>query len=126
MATNHFNMPSAGPRYVYARSPVQARAFQILKHTGGAARPVGEYTVLDLNEDSALSEKKVMNLISLLNGRSDLIALGGETHARVLYRVLSENDEDGKVRVLFYHLGNEGVSTENALFRLERGEDVWH
>lgn len=126
---SEFNGLSEGARYFYTRSPVSTRSYQILKYPHGMGAgdpvPVGEYTVLDLSEDEAVSEKKVLNMISLLNGHSDLIQLGGETHARMLYRVLTECDEDGKVRILFYHLGNEGVSMENALFRLDRGEHVW-
>jgi hypothetical protein len=130
MPMHDFNGRSEGARYFYARSPVSMHSFQILKFlhgmTGGDAIPVGEYTVLDLSEDEKISEKKVINMVSLLNGHHDLIYLGHETHARTLYQVLSECDEDGKVRILFYHLGNEGVSVENALFRLDRGEHVWH
>lgn len=130
MPAHDFNGHSEGARYFYARSPISAHSYQILKYPqgmmGGEAVPVGEYTVLDLSEDKNISEKKVINMVSLLNGHGDLIYLGGETHARMLYRVLSECDEEGKVRVLFYHLGNEGVSVENALFRLDRGEHVWH
>jgi hypothetical protein len=94
----------------------------ILKYGDGLADdpvPVGDYTVLDSGEDPGLSEKKVMNLISLLNGRKNLMQLGHETGTRVLYHVVSMRDDDNKARILFYNLGREGVSVENALFRLE-------
>jgi hypothetical protein len=128
MPLHDFNTPSAGARYFFTRSPVSARSFQILKYPYGMSGdplPVGDYTVLDPSEDDILTEKKVLNMVSLLNGVSDLIPLGAETQSRVLFRVLSECDSDGKVRVLFYHLGHQGVSVENALFRLDRGEHVW-
>lgn len=127
MKTNDFNLEAKTPRYGYAPSPVHPRAFQILKYTDSARevpRPVGDYTVLDSKEDPALSEKKVMNLVSLLNGRKNLMQLGHETGTRVLYHIVSECDDDGKSRVLFYQLGKEGVSIENALFRMEAGNVI--
>lgn len=127
MQTNDFNHQAAAPQYTYQKSPVHPRGFMILKYRGDMAadpKPVGEYTVLDAREDFELSEKKVMNLISLLNGRKALMQLGHETKTQVLYHIVSEKDDDGKYRVLFYNLGKGGVSIENALFRIERDENV--
>jgi hypothetical protein len=123
MNTNNFNAEASSPRYTYRQSPVHPRGYVILKYRQDmTAEPemVGDYTVLDSKEDPALSEKKVMNLISLLNGRKHLMQLGHETGTRVLYQMVSERDDDNKQRVLFYTLGQEGVSVENALFRIER------
>lgn len=122
MKTNDFNTEARTPRYGYTPSPVNPRAFMIMKHmdSGHAgARTVGDYTVLDSNEDLRISEKKVMNLVSLLNGRQNLIQVGTDSGSRILYHLVSECDDDGKSRVLFYKLGKEGVSVENALFRME-------
>lgn len=126
MKTNDFNAEALSPRYTYRPSPVNPRAYMILKYKGtlaGETEVAGDYTVLDAKEDPALSEKKVMNLIALMNGRKALMQLGHETGTRVLYHVVSEKDDDGKMRVLFYQLGAEGVSVENALLRMERDED---
>lgn len=124
MNNTNFNAEASAPRYTYRRSPVQDRAFMIMKLTGNDPVAIGDYTVLDKNEDQLLSEKKVMNLVSLMNGRKNLMQLGHETNARILYNIVSECDDDGKARVLFYHLGAEGVSVENALLRLEKDENV--
>jgi hypothetical protein len=124
MKTNDFNVEAKTPRYGYMPSPVHPRAFQILKYNESEPRPVGDYTVLDSSEDLSFSEKKVMNLVSLLNGRKHLVQLGHETGTRVLYHIVSECDDDGKSRVLFYQLGNEGVSVENALLRMEAADAV--
>lgn len=127
MKTGDFNSEAGPARFTYRPSPVHARSFQILKYQEDKARdpqPVGEYTVLDSKEDSGLSEKKVMNMVSLLNGRKNLMQLGHETGVRVLYHVITECDDEGMTRVMFYNLGKEGVSVENALFRIERGEYV--
>jgi len=122
MKTKDFNAEARTSRFGYIPSPVNPRAFMILKYPDSMAadpHPVGDYTVLDSEEDATLSEKKVMNLISLLNGRKNLMQLGHETGSRILYNIVSECDDDGKSRVLFYRLGKEGVSIENALFRME-------
>lgn len=124
MQTQDFNAESRAPVYAYQRSPVNERAFLIVKKPEVEAEPipVGDYTVLDKEEDLGLSEKKVMNLISLLNGRKRLMQLGHETNSRILYNIVSEKDEDNKFKVLFYQLRERGVSVENALFRLASEE----
>ena len=124
MKTNDFNAEAKTARYGYMPSPVHPRAFQILKYGQSSPQPVGDYTVLDTKEDLGLSEKKVMNLVSLLNGRKHLMQLGHETGTRVLYHIVSECDDDGKARVVFYKLSREGTSVENALFRIEKDENV--
>lgn len=124
MQTQDFNAESAAPLYGYARSPVNERAFLITKKEQDNHVPVGDYTVLDREEDLSLSEKKVINLVSLLNGRKRLIELGHETKSRVLYNIVSERDEENKTKVMFYKLEREGVSTENALLRFECEEEV--
>ena len=124
MQTQDFNSESAAPIFAYKRSPVNERAFLIIKHPehSAAAVPVGDYTVLDKEEDIGLAEKKVTNLVSLLNGRKRLMELGHETQSRILYSIVSEKDEENKMKVLFYKLEKAGVSKENALFRLESEE----
>lgn len=126
MQTQDFNAESAAPLYGYERSPVNERAFLITKNDADHKVPVGDYTVLDREEDLTLSEKKVMNLISLLNGRKRLMELGHETKSRILYNIVSERDEENKTKVLFYKLEEKGVSKENALFRLESEEAEKH
>jgi len=127
MQTQDFNAESKAPRYLYQPSPVNNRAFVIMKKDDftHAPEPVGDYTILDKAEDFALAEKKVMNLIALLNGRRKLMQLGHETNARVLYKITKEKDEENKMNVLFYQLEQQGVSKENALLRLERDKDVF-
>lgn len=124
MQRDDFNVEGAIGQFAYERSPVNQRAFLILKKQNSVKDPipVGDYTVLDKDEDIALAEKKVTNLVSLLNGRKRLMDLGHETKSRILYHIVSEKDDDNKMKVLFYKLGQQGVSTENALFRLESEE----
>jgi hypothetical protein len=124
MQTQDFNAEGAIGQFAYQRSPVNERAFLILKKQDQAKEPipVGDYTVLDKDEDIILAEKKVTNLVALLNGRKRLMQLGHETQSRILYNIVSEKDEENKMKVLFYKLEKQGVSTENALFRLASEE----
>lgn len=126
MKTDDFNAEATSPRYTYRKSPAHPRGFMILKYQEDALRdpvPVGDYTVLDAQEDLEMSEKKVMNIISLLNGRKSLMQLGHDTGIRSLYHVVTEKDDEGKARVVFYNLGKEGVSVENALLRIEKEDE---
>ncbi len=116
MQLQDFNAESAAPLYGYERSPVNARAFLIMKKEEGKSTLVGEYTVLDKAEAMSLAEKKMMNLVSLLNRRQRLLHLGEETKSRTLHQIITDSDEDGKTKVIFYKLERAGVSQENALF----------
>lgn len=120
-----FNAQGNAHRYSYSHSPVDPNAFMILKYADGLTEEpvaVGDYTVLDGLEDPSLSERKVMNIVSLLNGRKQLMQLGHETKSRTLYKILTEADEGNRQNIMFYNLGAEGVSIENALLRLERDD----
>ena len=110
----------AGQTYIYRRSPIYARHFMILKRNADDGFvPVGDYTVLDVHEPPALTEKKLVNLVNLLNGSDQLIDLGAETKSRMLYHVVSHDGPPTRKRVMFYTLGDQGVSMENALFSMQ-------
>ena len=126
MKTSDFNEESKAPRYTYKRSPIHERAFMILRYQenlSGEAEPVGDYTVLDVEEDAALSEKKVMNLVSLLNERRRLMDLGEGLKTRLLYRIVEEQGDDSsdgsRARVIFYQLELKGASKENAILQID-------
>lgn len=127
MQIQDFNAESKPAVYGYVPSPVNERAFLIVRkdEDKGEERPVGDYTVLDQEEDLSLTEKKVMNLVSLLNGRKKLMQLGHETQSRVLYHILDKDDQENRAQVLFYKLEQQGVSKENALFRIEYDREVF-
>ncbi len=122
MAFDNFNEITAKQPYTYRRNPMYDHSFVILKQLeeGESYEPVGDYTVLDLDEDSMLSEKKVMNLVALMNDSDDLIDMRKETGTRLLY-YKAPTDEPNKTRIIFYTLGAQGVSTENAVLSLEEG-----
>lgn len=130
MKSDEFNETTKPPRYTYRRSPVQDSAFQILEYKNGmtsAPVPAGEYTVLDKTEDPGLSEKKVMNLVALLNGRNNIMDLGNGTKTRTLHHTLPGTDEEGRSKIMFYKLEEgAGVSKQNALLRIKEISDASH
>ena len=75
--------------------------------------------VLDLQEEESLSEKKVINLVAILNSKNRLIELGEGTKTRLLYRIVDQKSDDGRETVIFYKLEMTGVSKENAILRID-------
>lgn len=130
MAPRDFNRSSENPPYTYRRNPQHMYSFFILKRSDaeGMFGPIGEYTVLDLGEDPSLSEKKVMNLVTLMSGSGPVLNLGELTRSRLLYyRVPQPEDEAAekrKTHIIFYALGERGVSKENALLVLDEEIDI--
>lgn len=120
MAFDNFNRVTAKKLYTYRRNPLHSHSFVILKQLeqSGQYEPVGDYTVLDQDEEPVLSEKKVMNLVALMNDSDEVMDLRRETKTRLLY-YRAPSDDPSKVRIIFYALGSQGVSTENAVLSLE-------
>lgn len=108
------------PSFTYRPNPVLAGSFLICKkEENGNLQPVGDYTLLDRNEDLNLTEKKVINLVSLLNGHEELVPLGQETKSRVFFHRKPKTESDIRTEVVFYAYTGEGVSKENAILTLE-------
>lgn len=108
--------------FIYRQSPVLSRSWMIYrKDLGGDLTPVGDYTVLDREEREDISEKKVINLISLLNDNDEMILLGDQTQSRLLFHRKPKLDARDPDQVIFYTYAGEGVSRENAILTLEPG-----
>ncbi|MCB1651414.1 MAG: hypothetical protein KDI46_05110 [Alphaproteobacteria bacterium] len=118
-----FNDSGEKPRFIYKRNPLIAHAFQIFmyKDEKGAYEPVGEYTLLDTTEDLEITEKTVMNIISLLNGRENLIKIDSLTENKLLFNIVPKTDENDPTKIIFRTHDGKGVSTENAVLILEKG-----
>lgn len=118
-----FNIESPRPQYIYRRNPLLPSAFQIFsfREEKGDYEPVGEYTLLDPAEDLALTEKKVMNIVSLLNGRRKLLELGNLTKTRVLFTIVPKSSEEDPTKIIFRNYNGSGPSEENAVLVLEKG-----
>jgi hypothetical protein len=113
--------------FIYRASPVLNRSWMIyLKDQQGDLTPVGDYTVLDSNELQEISEKKIMNLVSLLNGSDQVIELGEQTQSRLLFHRKPKADASDPTQVIFYTFAGAGVSRENAILTLEAGVGDGH
>lgn len=117
-----FNETSEKARFIYKPNPVDSKSFQIFENRRGYEdyTPAGQYTVLDQEEQKDLSERKVMNLIALMNGRQ-AVDLGHLTGSRMLYQVLPKKIDSDPTKVIFRTHDGKGVSKESALFEIRRG-----
>lgn len=113
--------------YTFRPNPFLEKSFLLFRRDrNGDDSPVGDYLVLDQEEDLALSEKKVMNLVMQLNGEDRLIPLGGLTRARLLFHRKPRRDSESKEQIVFFSYTGAGVSRENAILTLEGFDDVQH
>lgn len=112
------------PPFTWRSNPVHPRSFLILKRDEGGQElaPYATYTGLDPAEDTSLTERKVMNLVSLLNGHK-AVSLGEGTGLRTLHSLPDRAAGENSIRsVVFYTLGVEGPSRESAILTLETAE----
>lgn len=118
-----FNNKGEKPQFMYKRNPLVENSFQIFMYREEKANyePVGDYTVIDLDEDPTLSEKKIMNVISLLNGKEDLMELGNLTKTRVLFTIVPKKNPDDPTKIIFRNHDGKGTSEENAVLTIEKG-----
>ena len=118
-----FNDKGEKPQFIYKRNPLVENSFQIFMmiEEKGEYEPVGDYTVIDMDEDFELSEKKVMNVISILNGKDNLIELGNLTKTRVLFNIVPKKSEDDPTKIVFRNHDGKGTSEENAVLTINRG-----
>lgn len=118
-----FNQNSEKPRFMYKPNPVDALAFQIFECPRGKTdyEPVGDYIVLDDSEPRALTEKKLINLIGLMNGRTNIADLSEEADKRLLFHIKTKKVSTDETQIIFRTHDGQGVSTENALFKVRGG-----
>ena len=106
--------------FTYRPNPILNRSYLLFRKDGAVETPVGDYTVLDLSESQHISEIKVMNLVTQLNGRDDVVPLGEHTKSRLLFHVKPKADEtDPRTEVIFYTYNGKGPSRENAILTFE-------
>ena len=121
----NFNEQSENPRFIYKHNPLVERSFQIFeyKEKKNTYEPVGDYTLIDDKEDIDITEKKVINLISIMNGRRNLIDFSNLTQERILFNILPEK-ETNQEKIIFRTYNGSDVSKENAILTIEKG--VFH
>lgn len=105
----------------YRQSPVSERSFQILQlHEQQGYMPVGDYTILDRSESVELAEKKLQNIISLMNGRERVVDLSEAcAGTRTLYQLCPRSEDSEKQRIILRTFDGQHVSRETALLQIE-------
>ena len=118
-----FNDKSEKSRFIYKPNPLDTNGYQILEHKCGQAdyTPIGRYIKLDSNEDSDITEAKMVNIIALMNGKGIQVDLSSRLDTRLLYQVLPRKADDDPTKIMFRTYDGSGVSIENALLEVERG-----
>lgn len=118
-----FNKQIERPRFIYKPNPLMKRAYQIfeLMPKNNGYEPVGEYILLNHEEDPELTEEKMNNLITLLNGKKAVKDLTKMSASRVLFTVMPEEQSGDQTKIIFKDFDGKGVSTDNAVFTIRRG-----
>ncbi len=118
-----FNTESKKPRFTYKHDALVPHTFQICRYDDAKKtyEPVGSYTLLEHSEEFSLTEKKVLNLIAILNGKQSLMDLGNLTKTRVLFNIVPKSSEGDPTKIIFRNHDGDGPSRENAILVLEKG-----
>jgi hypothetical protein len=126
MNLGNFNEQTAKTPFIYRRNPLHEFSYLILSQDerGEGYVPVGEYIVLDTTEDTDITEKKLINLLGIMNGKGKLIDFRNLTKERILYNIIPETPESNEQKVVFRSHDGKGVSKENAVLTIKKG--VFH
>lgn len=126
MGMKNFNIQSDKPRFAHRANPLVPHAWQILEYKGNSQgyEPVGEYILIETTEPADITEKKLTNLMTLMNGKKNLIDFKNLTDKRVLFTLVSSDPESKQEKVILRTYDGSGVSKENAVLTIEKG--VFH
>lgn len=111
------------PRFIYKRNPLVEYAYQIFEFFEEKSNyePIGEYTVIDKDEPSDITEKKLFNLLAIMNNKKDLVDFKNLTNSRVLFNIIPKDPDSEQQKIIFRTHDGKGVSVENAVLTLEKG-----
>ncbi|PCJ03181.1 MAG: hypothetical protein COB14_00155 [Alphaproteobacteria bacterium] len=110
-------------RFIHKANPLVDRAYQIFEYdvTKSDYDHVGDYILIQKDEPQEVTEKKVINLMTLLNGKDDLIDLSNLTNTRLLYSIVPEAQAGNQTKIVLKDYDGSGVSKENAIFTIRKG-----
>ncbi len=110
-------------RFVSKANPMVERDYQIFEYDykKGEYKLVGDYVLVNTKEPRNITEKKVHNLINILNKKEDLIDLTNLTKTRVLYTIVPEAQASDQTKIIFKDYDGSGVSKDNAIFTIRKG-----
>lgn len=120
----NFNAESQKPQFISRPNPLVGHSWQIFeyKKDKDSYEPVGDYTVINLKEPVDITEKKLINLMALMNDRQPLIDFTNLTTERILFTMVNSSDEDEThEKIVFRAYDGSGVSTENAVLTIQKG-----
>ena len=126
MKSSSFNEQSEKPKFIYKPNPLVARAYQIFEFKDGknAYVPIGDYTVLDTTEEPEITDKRLFNIVGIMNEKKNLIDFKNLTAKRILFNIIPSTPESKQDKVIFRTYDGKGVSKENAVLTIEKG--VFH
>ncbi len=124
MGLKNFNEESDKPWFIHKQNPLVAHSWQIFEFKTDKMdyEPVGDYVLIDTSEPIDINEKKLINIMTLLNRRtSGHISLNNLTDKRVLFNIVDDGSESGVLKAVFRTYDGKGVSIENAVLTIEKG-----
>ncbi len=110
-------------RFIHKPNPLVERAYQIFEYNAdkGSYDAIGEYILLNKEEPRDITEKKVINLMSILNKKDELIDLSSLTNKRVLFTLVPEAQAGDQTKMIFKDYDGSGVSKDNAVLTIRKG-----
>ncbi len=110
-------------RFIAKPNPLVERDYQVFEYNTKLSKyeHVGDYVLINKSEPRDITEKKVMNLMSIINKKDELIDLSNLTKTRMLYTVVPEAQSGNQSKMIFKDYDGTGVSKENAIFTIRKG-----
>jgi hypothetical protein len=118
-----FNEQSEKPQFISKPNPLVPHAWQIFefKQDKESYEPVGAYTLLDTKEEPDITEKKLINIMAILNDKKSFIDFKKLTNKRILFTIVPDTPEADMRKAIFRTYDGTGVSKENAVLTIEKG-----
>lgn len=111
-------------RFVHKANPLVDRAYQIFEYdfNKGSYEVVGDYVLINKDEPRDITEKKVVNLLFMLNRKNgDMIDISNLTKGRILYTLVPEARAGDQTKIILKDYDGSGVSKDNAVFTIRKG-----
>jgi hypothetical protein len=123
MNLKDFNDESSHPEFIHKPDPQNPNAYQILhfKEDKRIYEIAGSYVKVDHSEEAEVTDKRIFNLMAVLNEKKRTFDFKSLTNSRTLFTLVPIKPEDHDVKVIFRTYDGDGVSKENAILSLDKG-----
>lgn len=110
-------------RFIAKPNPRIERSYEIFEYNikEGKYEPAGEYLLLNKEEARDITDKKIINIISMLNEKEEYADLSNLTKTRSLYSVVPEAQAGDQTKIIFKDYDGSGVSKDNAVLTIKKG-----